>query len=342
MHPPAHSEQLPPSPPPTGLLYDPVFLEHQTAPGHPERSERLQVSWQALQRQPWFFELRQLAPRLVEEEWLHTVHDAQYISRAERQCGIGAPYLDVPDVSVCPDSYQVARQAAGGCLVLADALVSGQIRNGFALLRPPGHHAEADLALGFCLFNNAAILTRYLQKRHGLNKILILDWDVHHGNGTQHIFEADPSVLYISLHQYPYYPGTGGWNETGTGRGHGATCNCPMQAGCGDAAYQQAFRERVLPYIDAFRPECIIISAGFDAHHADPLGGIQLSTECYGWMSERLLEKAELYANGRLLSLLEGGYHLQALSSCITLHLAHLSRQSPPPAGHYHGILPVA
>jgi acetoin utilization deacetylase AcuC-like enzyme len=171
------------------------------------------------------------------------------------------------------------------------------------------------------LFNNAAITARYLQQQHGLDKILILDWDVHHGNGTQHTFEEDPSVLYISTHQYPYYPGTGAWNETGTGRGQGATLNCPMPAGSGDREYETAFMEKILPKIDAFRPEFIIISAGFDAHKNDPLGDINLSTEFFGWMTKVLQEKAEKYSAGKLISLLEGGYNLKMLPLCIAEHL---------------------
>ena len=189
------------------------------------------------------------------------------------------------------------------------------------------------MALGFCLFNNVAILARYLQKHHGLERVLILDWDVHHGNGTQHFFEQDPSVLYISLHQYPYYPGTGSASENGVGRGRGATLNCPMWAGANDTDYEEAFRTRILPKIDQFRPEAIIISAGFDAHMDDPLGGIRLSTDFFGWMSARMLEAANRHAGNRLISVLEGGYNLEMLPRCIGTHLSVISEahtiQSP-------------
>lgn len=181
------------------------------------------------------------------------------------------------------------------------------------------------MALGFCLFNNIAILARYLQKHHGLGKILILDWDVHHGNGTQHTFEEDPSVLYVSLHQYPYYPGTGASSETGRGRGKGATVNCPMRAGAGDSDYKSAFTETILPAVNAFAPEMVLISAGFDAHAADPLAQINLTTDCYTWMTKRMMEVADQHADGKMIALLEGGYDLKALAQSIAAHLRELS-----------------
>jgi acetoin utilization deacetylase AcuC-like enzyme len=265
--------------------------------------------------------LQRLSPRVAEREWLATTHDPTYIDRVEAECKRGAAHIDTPDVSVSAESYDIALLAAGAALELADQVASGRIRNGFALIRPPGHHAEQRTALGFCLFNNVAIAARALQADEGLGKILILDWDVHHGNGTQHSFEEDPSVLYVSLHQYPYYPGTGAYSETGRGRGAGATLNCPMPAGATDGDYELAFRERVLPAVDAFQPEAVLLSAGFDAHHADPLAQINLSTAFYGWMTERMLEIADKHAGGRLIALLEGGYDLDALSQSVAEHL---------------------
>ena len=309
----------------TGFLFDPVYLHHDTGAGHPECSERLARSMQYLQDQHWFEQLQSIPSRMVEQDWLETVHDYQYINRAKKTCASGVPFLDSMDVSICKKSFDVALQATGGVLEIADQLVANHIDNGFALIRPPGHHAEKDMALGFCLFNNVAILARYLQKQHGINKVMILDWDVHHGNGTQHTFEDDPSVLYISTHQYPYYPGTGAWYETGSGRGEGATLNCPMSAGTGDAEYEKVFMEKILPKLDQFQPEMFIISAGFDAHRDDPLGQINLSTDFYAWMTKVLMEKAEKYAKGKIISVLEGGYHLKRLPECVGLHLATLS-----------------
>lgn len=309
----------------TGFLYDLRFLDHDTGRGHPESAERLSASMDYLQQQPWFKQLHAIRPSTADIKWLQLIHSADYIRRVARACEQQAPYIDSPDVSISASSYDTALLAVGGALALGDSLMRGDIDNGFGLLRPPGHHAEADQALGFCLFNNIAILARYLQRQHNLDKILILDWDVHHGNGTQHSFESDPSVFYISLHQYPFYPGTGSSNETGIGQGKGSVLNCPMPNGATDKDYEQVFHERVLPAIDRFHPEAILISAGFDAHCDDPLAGVCLSSECYGWMTQRLMEAADHYAAGRIISLLEGGYDLRALPQCIGQHLMTLS-----------------
>ncbi len=309
----------------TGFVYDPRFLEHHTEAGHPERGERLAATMEFLEGRPWFSALERVAPEPADRRWVEQVHSAEYIARASEACRRGFSHLDVPDVSISEKSWEVALLAAGAALTLGDGVIAGRIRNGFALVRPPGHHAERAMALGFCLFNNVAILARYLQKTHGLDKVLILDWDVHHGNGTQHTFEEDPSVLYVSLHQYPFYPGTGAASETGVGRGAGATLNCPMAAGAGDREYEAAFVQRVLPKIEEYRPEAVILSAGFDAHRADPLANISLSTEFFRWMSERMVEVAEKHAQGRLISLLEGGYNTSVLPQCIAEHLLVLS-----------------
>ena len=305
----------------TGLLYHPSFLRHDTGPGHPERSERLTATYRYLSDQAWFERVAPVAPQRADPRWVAEVHSHSYVKRAAEACQRHAPYLDVYDVSICPESFEIAMLAVGGLLDLADQVIAGKLSNAFALVRPPGHHAEKDLALGFCLLNNVAILARYLQKQHGLDKLLVVDWDVHHGNGTQHTFEEDPSILYISLHQYPFYPGSGAASETGKGRGIGATLNCPMPAGAGDSDYETAFREQVLPKANKFRPEAVLISAGFDAHRDDPLAQICLTTACYRWMSERLMEVAQAHANGRIISTLEGGYSLEALPLSVSEHL---------------------
>jgi acetoin utilization deacetylase AcuC-like enzyme len=310
---------------PTGFIYDPAFLTHDTGSGHPERPARLQAVMRRLVSQPWYPRLRQLTARPADIPWIETTHSLEYIRRAAAACESGDRFLDSMDVAISRESSDVALLAAGAVLALADDVISGASSNGFALVRPPGHHAEHDRALGFCLFNNVAVLARYAQKRHGIDKVAIVDWDVHHGNGTQHTFEADPSVLYVSTHQYPYYPGTGSASETGVGAGKGATLNCPMPAGASDADYRRAFSERILPKLRDFKPELLVISAGFDAHAEDPLAQINLSTDCFGWMTERLLEAADQHAGGRLISVLEGGYHLERLADCVTLHLALLS-----------------
>ena len=309
----------------TGLLYDPIYLDHNTGFGHPERSERLSAALEYIKQQPFFEEIVPVLPRSAEPEWVQQIHTSRYMARAETACLRNSSHLDSLDVAISTRSFDVALQAAGGALELGDRVVSGALDNAFGLIRPPGHHAEQDMALGFCLFNNIAILARYLQKQHGLQKVLILDWDVHHGNGTQHTFEEDPSVFYVSLHQYPYYPGTGAVAETGKGRGRGATLNCPMPAGADDNDYQSAFTDRILPAVNAFGPEIVLISAGFDAHAADPLAQINLSTECYSWMSERMMEVADQHADGKLIALLEGGYDLKALAHSAAAHLRVLA-----------------
>lgn len=308
----------------TGYLYDEHFLEHQTGSGHPECPERLRVTHAYLQCQSWFRKLVTVKPQPADEKWILRVHEKNYVKRLQEVAQSGFAYLDTPDVGICKKSPIIARLAAGGALKLADCVMEGKINNGFALLRPPGHHAEKAHAMGFCLFNNIAILARYLQDHHGVDKILILDWDVHHGNATQHTFEEDPSVLYISLHQYPFYPGTGSAQETGIGRGRGYTLNCPMPRGSGNQDYESAFCEKILPRIETFKPDFVLLSAGFDAHARDPLADICLTTEFFGWMTDRMTEVAAKHAGGRLVSLLEGGYDLKALPACVALHIQRL------------------
>jgi len=305
----------------TGFVYHPNFLDHNPGKGHPECAERLSVSIDHLHALPWFQQLKSITPVAANLDWIAAVHDMDYVRRARTTCLAGEVCLDSADVGICRDSYEIALMAAGAPLILADEIIMGHLQNGFCLVRPPGHHAEADTALGFCLFNNIAITARYLQKQHGVEKILILDWDVHHGNGTQHTFEEDPTVLYISTHQYPFYPGTGAAHETGRGRGDGATLNCPLPAGSTDINYESILTDTILPKIHAFKPEFVLISAGFDAHRDDPLGQINLSTDFFGWMTERMMEIADQYCNGRIISILEGGYNLQALALCIAEHL---------------------
>lgn len=311
----------------TALAQDNRFETHLTGPSHPECPQRMRAVRTALESQVWFDRLIPVAPRVAELTEVERIHDSRYLRRAEALCGSGAAFIDTPDVAVCPRSFEVALLAAGTGLALADAVMSGQADNAFGVVRPPGHHAEHDAAMGFCLFNNVAILARYLQHTHGLEKIAILDWDVHHGNGTQHSFEEDPTVFYASLHQAPYYPGTGAASDSGVGRGRGTTLNCPMPAGADDAAYERAFMTRILPALDHFKPDVMVISAGFDAHRDDPLADMALSTACFGWMTSRVLEVADHHAKGRVISMLEGGYHLTRLGECVTAHLAVLSGQ---------------
>jgi len=223
-------------------------------------------------------------------------------------------------------SYEEARRAAGGGLTVLDAMMAGRVRNGFCAVRPPGHHAERDRAMGFCLFNNIAVTARYAQARHDLKNVLIVDWDVHHGNGTQNTFYADPTVFYFSIHQYPHYPGSGAADQTGRGEGEGRTLNVPLPAGCDDKAYREALVDRLIPAMESFPPDLILISAGFDAHRDDPLAGMMVTDEGFGGMTKLLVALAEERCGGRLLSFLEGGYSLEGLKGAVRMHLRALIR----------------
>lgn len=314
----------------TGFCYDPRFLNHDTGTGHPERPQRLSSTISYLERQAWFTGLRPIAASLAPMEAIGRIHTAEYIAHARSEIASGVSYLDSRDVAVSSDSFEVAQLATGAALNLCDAVMAGQIRNGFSLARPPGHHAEAGEALGFCIFNNIAIAARHLQAVHGLERIAILDWDVHHGNGTQHSFDEDPSVLYISTHQYPFYPGTGAATETGIGAGIGSILNCPLPAGSGAVEYELAFHEQILPKLHEFKPEFILISCGFDAHENDPLGSMELPTDFFGAMTAWMMEVADVHCAGRIVSLLEGGYDIEAMQSCTEVHLRTLMSAMHP------------
>ena len=254
------------------------------------------------------------------------VHDEAYVQRLKRACAEGLPHVDTVDSVICTESFHIAQLAAGTVINAVDDVMAGRIDNAFCAIRPPGHHAERNLSMGFCLLNNIAIAARHLLDEHGLSRVLILDWDVHHGNGTQHAFEADPRVLFISLHGHPgiVYPGTGYEHERGVGEGEGFTINIPMPPPAGDAEYRRAFDETILPTVEKFDPQFVLISAGFDAHRLDPLAPLELETGSYGWMTDDLLDVARRHCVGRFVSILEGGYHLDALAECVTLHITRL------------------
>jgi acetoin utilization deacetylase AcuC-like enzyme len=289
----------------TAIVEDPRYDEHRGPPGHPERPERLAAVRRALSARETAFEA--LAPRPASPEEILRVHTRQHLEAIAATVGRAPLHLD-PDTYVSPLSFEIALLAAGGCIELASRVARGELRNGFAAVRPPGHHAEAGHAMGFCLFNNVAIAARALQAQEGLERILILDWDVHHGNGTQHLFEEDPSVLYASTHQFPFYPGTGDAGEAGRGRGEGSTLNIPLPVGCGDAEYTGALQRVLVPVAQAFRPELILVSCGFDAHRDDPLAGMRVTAEGYRAMARVLQALAEDLCGGRLAYVLEGGY----------------------------------
>lgn len=260
-------------------------------------------------------------PRSDLSDWIAQVHSPVHLSRLERlQPGTGIVRIDA-DTLMSSESYRVAKLAVEGTLAAADGIITGQFTNAFCAVRPPGHHAEANRAMGFCLLNNVAIAARYLQHRHGLKKIMIIDWDVHHGNGTQHIFEEDPTVFYFSVHQFPLYPGTGRADEHGRGAGEGYTLNCPLPPGKGDDEYMTVFEKSLRPAVEVFRPDFILISAGFDAHRDDPLANMGVTEEGFGEMTRRVKDWARVHCHGRLLSCLEGGYNLGALARSVERHL---------------------
>lgn len=320
------SEKQTTSGPKTGLIYDDIYLEHKTTPDHPERPERLLEIVKRLKAEGLYSLLLELEPAPAGLNWIETVHSPDYIERAKRSCDNGVGYLDSPDVPISDRSYEAAVMAVGGMLAAVDAVMEQKVANAFCAVRPPGHHALENRAMGFCIFNNVAIGTRYIQKKYGLSNVLIVDWDVHHGNGTQATFYDDPTVLYFSVHQYPFYPGTGSRAETGAGKGLNYTVNVPLPAGSGDSAYLEAFEQKLRPAALAFSPDFVLISAGFDAHENDPLGQMAVTAEGFAKLTEIVKAIALKCCQGRLVSILEGGYHLGGLAASVESHIRVLMR----------------
>lgn len=316
----------------TGLIYDDRFLEHDTGRGHPERPARLRAIVDHLKSSGLWRRLVSLPFHECDMNWIRTLHDQHYIERVQEACGLGAHYIDEPDSAICPESFDVARLAVGGVLAALDAVMTRQVRNAFCVIRPPGHHAERNRSMGFCLFNNVAIGAEYLLRKHQLQRVAIVDFDVHHGNGTQHSFEDRHDVLFVSIHEDPayQYPGTGHECEVGNGRGEGHTLNLPMPPHCGDAEYQRAFTERILPALRQFQPEFLLASAGFDASDRDPLGHQLVSTTGFEWIARRLREVAEEQCQGRFVAMLEGGYDLAALSEGVAAFVRVLLEETGP------------
>jgi acetoin utilization deacetylase AcuC-like enzyme len=295
----------------TGVVIDLRYAAHDTGAGHPERPERITTLLPVVAANA--ARLVSVAARPATGEELALVHDGAYVEEVAATARERPWYAFDADTPTSPQSYATACLAAGGLLALLDGVMDGSIRNGFAFVRPPGHHAERRRAMGFCFFNNVAVGAEYLRRRYGFERILIVDWDLHHGNGTQHMFESDPGVLYVSTHQYPYYPGTGALDEVGRGDGEGYTVNLAFPAGCGDAEYREAFTRIVEPIAHQYAPQFVLISAGFDAHTRDPLGGMEVTEAGFGAMARSLLGVATAHAGGRCAALLEGGYDLTAI-----------------------------
>ena len=302
------------------LITHPACLEHDTGPWHPERPDRLRRVLQALEHPRFSALLRDLAP-LATEEQLCLAHPPEYVRAilaVSPEPGQRVA-LDA-DTIMSTGSREAALRAAGGAVMAVDAVMEGWAKQVFVATRPPGHHAERDRPMGFCLFANAAIAARQAQARWGLSRVAVVDFDVHHGNGTQDIFQADPTLFYASSHQFPCYPGTGSAEE----RGVGNIVNAPLPPGSGTAAFREAWEVLILPALEAFRPELLVISAGFDAHKADPLAQLRLEAADFAWLTGKLLEVARTHCQGRVVSLLEGGYDLDALAESAAAHVRAL------------------
>ena len=298
-----------------GYVYDPVYLRHDTGE-HVENASRLEAIISMLEKSRLKERLTLIKPRPATFEELTMVHHEEYVVQIKDVALRGGGWLDVETV-MSSGSYDAALNAAGGTIMAVEAVMGGEVNSAFALVRPPGHHATAGEAMGFCVFNNVAIAARYAIKKCGLKHVAIIDFDVHHGNGTQEAFYSDPAVLYVSTHQYPLYPGTGGIEDTGNGRASGTTINIPLPAGCGDAEYERVFEQIVAPAVKRFRPELILVSAGYDPHWADELAQMRVTVTGFGRMVSVIKGLADELCGGRLVFGLEGGYHLEALAYSV-------------------------
>jgi acetoin utilization deacetylase AcuC-like enzyme len=309
---------------PLGFFYHPSSVKHRAGTSHPEQPERLRTVLEALGKRDFWRQMQHYEPGAAREKELLLCHTLDHIAQVRTHCALSLP-LD-PDTGTCPDSWPAALHAVGAGLEAADEIAAGRLKRAFCLVRPPGHHAESDQSMGFCLFNSIAITARYLRQRHGFERVAIIDFDAHHGNGTQQIFYEDGSVLYASTHQYPFYPGTGSIREEGAGKGQGFIINCPLPAGTGMKGFNRAFTERIIPGLDKFKPEILLISAGFDAHRNDPITDLDLTSDDFGTITSWLADISSRVCGGRILSMLEGGYALDALSESVICHLKFLQR----------------
>ncbi|MGQ9640051.1 MAG: histone deacetylase family protein [Candidatus Bathyarchaeia archaeon] len=322
----------------TGLVYHPTYLKHDTGWGHPERPERISGIIQALKERGLMDNpnITVLKPEPANVEDLTSIHTEQYIEKVRLISSQGVSLT--PDTPAGPETFEIARLSAGGAIHAGEAVVEGKVRNSFALIRPPGHHAGRDYGGGFCYFNNVAVMIEYLRKNFGMRRFMIIDWDVHHGNGTQDIFYSDPSVLYFSTHQMPLYPGTGHITEIGEGEGRGYTVNLPLPAGTSGDVYDQVLTDLIIPLTEAFKPEMITVSAGFDAYFADPIANLQFTIQTYINITSRLIELTDKICKGRLTMVLEGGYNLKALPKIVVgvistmagLHDCEVDEAPPP------------
>ena len=305
------------------LISDPVYLKHETGV-HPENAKRLEAIISALDKDESLSNrLVRITPKPAHNEDIARCHREELVYHLESLCVRGETYVDV-DTRISPESFEVAKLAAGAATTAVDAVMNQDGGRAFCVIRPPGHHATITNAMGFCLFNNAAIGARYAQARYGVERVLIIDWDVHHGNGTQDIFWSDPTVFYFSTHQYPHYPGTGAADERGDGRGEGTTLNIPLSMGTPARDHRQAFIDAMHQIERGFPPDLVIISAGFDSRRGDPLGGLMLEDADFSEMTKEVLRVAEKHSSGRVIGLLEGGYNLELLGGSVKSHISAL------------------
>lgn len=306
------------------LATDAACKAHDPGLGHPEQVARYAAVYDALEVAGLTKMARVIGPRAVTAEDLALVHDPNYLEIAQREIRSGFDHLSTGDTNVCPASWDAAVKAAGCVMTAAEAVVKGEAKTAFCLVRPPGHHASADKGMGFCILNHIALAARHARRRLGIERVLIVDWDVHHGNGTQDIFYEDGSVFVFNTHQSPWYPGTGAAGETGTGDGKGTTLNCPFPAGSGRTEILGAFETKLVPAMEKFRPGLVMISAGFDSREGDPLGNFKLTDKDFTDLTRLVRSIADKTAEGRVVSVLEGGYHLAGLASAATAHVRAL------------------
>jgi len=306
----------------TALVLDPLFERHITAPGHPESPARIRCLLDALK--PLAGRCRRIEPRAASLQELALAHEPGYVECVLEAIAGGAEELAGGDVSVGRESGEIARLAAGSVIDAVRTVLEDKAANAFCAVRPPGHHARPAAPMGFCIFNNVAIGARYALRHGGVERVAIVDWDVHHGNGTQEIFWSDGAVLFFSTHQWPWYPGTGLASERGKGPGKGRIINCPLAAGAGDAEILEAFHAKLLPALEEFRPELLLISCGFDARRGDPLGQLRMEDSGFAALTRLLMEQARRFCSGRCVSVLEGGYDLRGLSAAASAHVTAL------------------
>ncbi len=308
----------------TAYLYSDLFLEHDSGEGHRESPQRLTAVREGVGRAEWYDSLMGIPATEVDLDTLALVHTPAYIELVKTECEAGETRLSTGDTNISSESYAVALAGVGGVVTAVDRVMGREAKNAFCAVRPPGHHASAERGMGFCLFNNVAVAARYAQERYGVERVLIADWDVHHGNGTQDTFYRDGSVFFMSTHQSPLYPNTGKVEETGEGPGEGLTMNRPFAPGAGNAELVGAFRNDLLPAARAFRPDLVLISAGFDSRVDDPLGSFEVDDEGFRELTRIMVEISEISGEGRLVSVLEGGYNPSGLASAVVAHLEEL------------------